>query len=295
MSINVLVVEDSAPLRDWLARVLQRAGYVVTQAGGGEEALTLLQQAGEYRTAFDVVVSDIVMGEIDGVRVIQAARTRAQPPEVILLTAHGNLDTAAKAVRLGAFDYLQKPVAPQQLLERVAAAAGRRAEWLKQAEEAEAWRAIVEVVGKVQPSSAPAAGALAEARTERYRGVGRLQIDTQRHEVWFEAQPIAVTPIEYTILNVLAETPAVVVTYGALAQHTHGIMLSEREAYGLLRTHVRNLRHKIERSYLISVRGVGYMLDAPDRAEADTQSEPLLERIAGAPDRDGQPGGTRLS
>ena len=293
MSINILVVDDSAPLRDWLARVLQRAGYVVTQAGGGEEALTLLQQAGEYRTPFDVVVSDIVMGEIDGIRVTQVARSRADPPEVILLTGHGHLDTAAKAVRLGAFDYLRKPVAPQQLLERVAAAAGRRAEWLKQAEEAGAWRAVAEVVGKMQPSSALATGAPAEEKTERYRGVGRLQIDTQRHEVWFDGQTIAVTPIEYTILNVLAETPAAVVTYGALAQHTHGIMLSEREAYGLLRTHVRNLRHKIERSYLISVRGVGYMLDAPDRAEDDVQSEPLLERIAGASDREGQASSTR--
>jgi len=290
MTINVLVVEDSAPLRDWLARVLQHAGYVVTQAADGEESLALLQQAGEYRTPFDVVISDIVMGEVDGVAVTQAARGRPEPPEVILLTGHGNLDTATRAVRLGAFDYLQKPVRPQQLLERVAAAAGQRAERLRQAEEATAWRAIVEVVGKVQPGNAEAVGAPVEAKAERYRAVGQLQIDTQRREVWFDEQLIAVTPIEYIILNVLAGTPAVVVTYGALVQQTHNITLSEREAYGLLRTHVRNLRHKIERSYLISVRGVGYMLDAPDRAEVDEQPAPLLERVASASQSESQAG-----
>lgn len=280
MTINVLVVEDSAPLREWMARVLERAGNAVTQAAGGEEALTLLQQAGEYRAPFDVVISDIVMGRVDGVKVTQVAREHPEPPEVILLTGHGSLDTASRVVRLGAFDYLQKPVAPQLLVERVAAAAEQRAERLRLAEEAAAWRAVVEAVGKVQLGGAPAEAAPA-ARGERYRSVGRLQLDTQRHEVWFDGQPVAITPIEYTILNILTETPGVVVPYGALVRHTHGIAMSEREAYGLLRTHVRNLRHKIDRDYLISVRSVGYMLDAPSQAAADGQPEPLLERIAG--------------
>jgi len=280
MTINVLVVEDSAPLREWMARVLERAGNAVTQAAGGEEALTLLQQAGEYRAPFDVVISDIVMGRVDGVKVTQVAREHPEPPEVILLTGHGSLDTASRVVRLGAFDYLQKPVAPQLLVERVAAAAEQRAERLRLAEEAAAWRAVVEAVGKVQLGGAPAEAAPA-ARGERYRSVGRLQLDTQRHEVWFDGQSVAITPIEYTILNILTETPGVVVPYGALVRHTHGIAMSEREAYGLLRTHVRNLRHKIDRDYLISVRSVGYMLDAPSQAAADGQPEPLLERIAG--------------
>lgn len=268
MAISVLVVEDSAPLREWLARVLQRAGYSVTQASSGEDALALLHQASDYRAPFDVVISDIVMGEIDGVMVTQAARSRAAPPEVILLTSHANLDTATTAVRLGAFDYMQKPVPPQQLVERVAAAARQRVERLKQAEDAASWRAIVDMVGKTH--SGPAAEP-AEARAERYRTVGLLQIDTQRREVWFDDQLVAVTPIEYTILNTLARTPGSVVTYGALVQQTHGILSSEREAYGLLRTHVRNLRHKIDRSYLISVRGVGYMLDAPTPDNTDGQ------------------------
>lgn len=269
MATNVLVVEDSAPLREWLARVLQRAGYSVTQAASGEDALALLHQAGDYRAPFDVVISDIVMGQVDGVVVTQAARSRAEPPEVILLTSHANLDTATTAVRLGAFDYMEKPAQPQKLVERVAAAAAKRAERLQQAEDAASWRAIVDMVGRTH--AAPPAAEPAEAIAERYRAVGQLQIDTLRREVWFGGQLVAVTPIEYTILNTLARTPAAVVTYGALVQQTHGILSSEREAYGLLRTHVRNLRHKIDRSYLISVRGVGYMLDAPTPDDSNEQ------------------------
>ena len=281
MAIKVLIVEDSAPLRDWLARVFQHAGYLITQTRDGEEALALLQHPDENRTPFDVVISDIIMGEIDGVKVTQAARGLSEPPEVILLTGYANLDTATRAVRLGAFDYIQKPAQPHHLLERVAAAADLRRARLKQAEEAAAWRAVAAVVGKVQPNDAPVMRGPAEAKTERYRTVGQLQIDIQRREVWFDGQLVAVTPIEYTILHVLAETPAIVVTYGELGRHTHGMMLSEREAYGLLRTHVRNLRHKIDRGYLISVRGAGYMLDAPDRAEVDMQPAPPLERTIG--------------
>lgn len=106
MTVRILVVEDSDALRDWLTRVLHRAGYTITQAVDGEEALALLRQTGEYREPFDVVISDIMMGKVDGVQVTQAARNQAEPPEVILLTSQGSLDTATQAVRLGAFDYL---------------------------------------------------------------------------------------------------------------------------------------------------------------------------------------------
>ena len=271
MTVRILVVEDSDALRDWMTRVLQRSEYAVTQAASGEEALALLRQTGEYREPFDVVISDIIMGEVDGVAVTQAARNQSEPPEVILLTSHGSLDTAATALRLGAFDYLQRPVQQSLLIARVQAAAERRAERLRQAGEAAAWRAVAEVVGKVQPSDSAAGLAVVETKVVRYRTIGQLQIDTQRRELWFDTQRIQVTPIEYTIISSLAEMPGSVMGYGDLVQRTHAIALSEREAYGLLRTHVRNLRHKIERSYIVSVRGVGYMLDAS--GEADTSED----------------------
>ena len=273
MTVHVLVVEDSAPLRDWLARVFQRADYAVTQAASGESALALLRQTGEYRAPFDVVVSDLVMGEVGGVEVTRAARSQPDPPEVILLTSNGTLDSATAAVRLGAFDYLLKPARPPLLLERIAAAARQRTERLRQSTEAAAWRSVAELFSRMQPSDPLATAPPVEPKPERYRAIGQLQIDTQRREVWFAGQAITITPIEYTILSALAETPTVVMTYGALAQRTHAAVLSEREAYGLLRTHVRNLRRKIARSYLVSMRGVGYMLDASGQVGDDDEQD----------------------
>jgi DNA-binding response OmpR family regulator len=259
VTTHVLVVEDDAMLRTWLGRLLQQADYVVTQATGGADALALLRQTGEHRPPFDIVISDIVMEEVDGLAVTQFVRNQALPAEVILLTSHGALETATAAVRLGAFDYLLKPLRAPTLLACVGAAAERRAERVRLAQEAASWRLIAEAVKRAQPN---AVAETAELQPQRYRDVGRLRIDTQRREISFDAQQVAVTPIEYAILVALAETPAIVVTYGTLAQRSHAVVVDEREAYGLLRTHVRNLRHKIEQRYLISVRGVGYMLDS---------------------------------
>jgi DNA-binding response OmpR family regulator len=281
MSIQVLVVEDSEALRGWLARVLQQGGCTVTQAEGGEQALTLLRQTGATRAPFDVVLSDIVMGGVGGVEVMQAARGQPEPSEVILLTSNGTLDTAAAAVRLGAFDYLLKPVRPAVLLERVEAAANQRATRRRQADEAAAWRAVAQVMRQVQPNPEGDTGAAAlEAKTrppDRYQAVGPLRLDTQRRELWIAGTQVGVTPIEYTILSVLAAQPGVVLTYGALAQRTHGATLGEREAYGLLRTHMRNLRRKIGREYLVSVRGVGYMVDVGgSHADQDDDADTLV-------------------
>lgn len=262
MTINLLLVDDTRALREWLSRALIQAGYLVTQASSGEEALALLLQAGGNRIPFDVVITDIVMGAVDGIQVVSAARSQPDPPEVILITSHGTVDTAMAALRLGAFDYLMRPIQTPALLERVRAAVARRAEQRQQAEEAAAWRSVAEAFNQIQLGAKPP-DATTTAKPERYYTLGQLWIDTHRHEVRFAGQPLAVTPIEYMILVCLAETPAMVVTYGVLVQHTHAITLSEREAYNLLRTHIRNLRRKIDPSYLISVRGVGYILDTP--------------------------------
>lgn len=267
MTAQILVIDDSNVLREWLARLLKQHGYIVTQAASGEEALTLLRQTGAQRPPFDVVITDIVMGEVDGVEVTRAARSHPAPPEVILLTSHGDLATATAAVRLGAYDYLLKPARSALLLERVAAAAEQRQEQLRQASEAAAWRAVADVVRQIRPGTVAADATPATPPPARYRTIGQIEIDTQRREVRYDGAIIALTPIEYTILNVLAETPAAVVTYSDLAQHTHAATLNEREAYALLRTHVRNLRRKIDPDYLVSVRGIGYMLDTPKLLE----------------------------
>ncbi len=112
---SVLIVEDNAILGEALADLLEEAGYNVTLARGGAEALELLAQR-----SFAVVLSDIYMPGVNGVDVLQAAHQSRSRPEVILLTGYSSLDTSLTAMHEGTFDYLLKPCHPETLLQRVA-------------------------------------------------------------------------------------------------------------------------------------------------------------------------------
>jgi len=101
---RVLVVDDDADMSLMLARHLESEGMVVVAATGGREALKALTSQ-----EFDVVVTDLVMDEVGGLEVLEAARQCRHPPRVILMTAFGTLESAIAAMRQGAYDYLAKP------------------------------------------------------------------------------------------------------------------------------------------------------------------------------------------
>ncbi len=275
---RVLVVDDDASLRQTIAMVLERAGYTVVQAASGEQALLLLAQSVQHNAPVEVVLSDIVMQAVDGVAVTRAARALPDPPEVILLTRHGKLETAMGAIDAGAFGYLLKPLKWHALLEKVAEAVHICRIKRDQREQAAAWQRIVGMLGDVEASpsavAAPTAGAadapplpadVAEAATvARFLECGQLQIDTFRHKVTDAGVPLDLTPLEYTLLATLAESPGLIMPYTTLVAQTHQLQIESREAYQLLRTHVSNLRRKLQSCTIISVRGVGFILDMRD-------------------------------
>ena len=102
---RVLVVDDEDGLRAFLAEALTTAGHDVTTAASGDEALRRL--AGQ---AFELVITDLRMPGTDGMAVVRRVRAEQPETEVIVLTAHGTVETAVEAMKLGAFDYLQKPL-----------------------------------------------------------------------------------------------------------------------------------------------------------------------------------------
>ncbi len=103
---RIFVVDDDASSRDLLSRILSGAGHRVVALGDGREALDRLAADGEPP---DLVVSDIRMGEIDGLQLTDELRRRAADTPVLLVTAFGNIDGAVEAIRRGAFDYISKP------------------------------------------------------------------------------------------------------------------------------------------------------------------------------------------
>jgi two-component system, NtrC family, response regulator AtoC len=120
---RVLVVDDEEGLRGFLAEALEDEGHVVAQAEDGRAAAERLRVQG-----FDLMITDLRMPGLDGLELVRLARVEQPEMEIIVLTAHGTIESAVEAMRLGAFDYLQKPIgSPAQLRLLAARALERRA------------------------------------------------------------------------------------------------------------------------------------------------------------------------
>jgi len=112
VSDHVLVVEDDGELRDFLVEVLNTAGHVTTGFPTADAALRAVA-TGEPA---DVVVTDLIMPGMPGAELLRALRQQRPELNVIVMTAFGSIDSAVELVRAGAYDYLTKPIATQELL-----------------------------------------------------------------------------------------------------------------------------------------------------------------------------------
>jgi two-component system response regulator FlrC len=127
---RILVVDDEEGIRTFLSETLELEGHAVTQAGDGREALERLG-----RESFDLMITDLSMPRMDGMELVRRVRDQQPDTEIIVLTAHGTVATAVEAMRLGAFDFLQKPLDSPEQLSFLAARAVERRELLKIKEE----------------------------------------------------------------------------------------------------------------------------------------------------------------
>ena len=107
---KVLVVDDKQVMRDSVAATLQRAGYQVVAAADAESAIALIER---HRPA--AVLTDLKMPDVDGLGLLERIRERDPQLPVVLMTAYGSVDAAVSAMKLGAFDFIQKPFAGDQL------------------------------------------------------------------------------------------------------------------------------------------------------------------------------------
>src|SRR6202451_3160486 len=108
---NILIVDDESSIRQSLAEVLEDEGYAAAQADSGEACLETLRQR-----AFDVVLLDIWLPGIDGLETLGKIREIDAAPEVIMISGHGTIETAVRATKLGAYDFLEKPLSLDKTL-----------------------------------------------------------------------------------------------------------------------------------------------------------------------------------
>ena len=107
---RILVVDDDAVARDLLAEALRKEGYAVEAAAGGDEAI-----ARGREVQFDLVLTDIRMGSVDGLAVLRAFKQASPETSIVLLTAFGSMEGAIDAIRQGAYDYLAKPFKKEEI------------------------------------------------------------------------------------------------------------------------------------------------------------------------------------
>ncbi len=118
---KILVADDEANHRRFLMLVLGGAGHAVDEAADGESAIEKASSE-----SYDLVLTDLRMGRVDGLEVLRRVRETSPSTEVIVMTAYGTVESAVAAMRLGANDYLQKPFSDGELLVRVGRALERK-------------------------------------------------------------------------------------------------------------------------------------------------------------------------
>ena len=114
MKARILIVDDEATIRDTLCTVLKEEGFDAESAENGRAALEKIQQ-----NNYDLVITDLRMPEMDGLELLKAVKLNSPQTSVIIITAYGSMESAIEALRLGAFDYLIKPLDFDDVILRV--------------------------------------------------------------------------------------------------------------------------------------------------------------------------------
>jgi DNA-binding response OmpR family regulator len=232
----ILVVEDEPALVDVIVYNLRQAGFETVEAGDGREALRL---AAEVRPA--LVILDLMLPDLDGLAVCRTLRERFPALPIIMVTARTSELDRVLGLELGADDYVPKPFSPRELVARVRAVL-RRADG----------------EGRVAAAASPLG--LVPATVPLGRGV---TIDRRAREVLRLGLPVAITPTEFRLLELMVDHAGETLSRRQLFDLAWG-----QDAYGDERTvdvHIRHLREKLEvdpsrPELIVTVRGFGYRL-----------------------------------
>lgn len=256
---KLLIVDDESAVRASLREILQQKGHQVITAASGEEALAALGE-----DSFDLILLDLKMEGIDGLEVMAEAKRTAPATEVIVLTAHGALDSAVEALRRGAHDYLLKPCSVEEIVASVETGLAKR--W-QSARRRELVSNIEDSVRQLRSSAQPGKSQIQEPVVSRFIRTPHLLLDREKQIVMADGEPLSLTPTEFKLLTCLMGNVNRTLSFPQLAREALGYECSDQEARRTLKTHLWRLRKKLrsttgDDSYIVNVRGEGYMFSA---------------------------------
>jgi DNA-binding response OmpR family regulator len=236
----ILVVDDEPVERQSLTDILKLEGYQVAAVSSGEAAVDYVRL-----NSVDLMLLDLRMPGMSGLDVIKVLNRSAPDVEIILLTAHGSMDSAIEALRSRIQDYLLKPASPALILESVARGLLRHNAKIESRDH--------------QESTVSFENALVTL------GDGTV-IDFGRRLVRSGTRTVFLTPAEGRLLKIFAENMGKVFTHRELVLLVQGYSTSQQEAPEILRPLVSRLRLKLVRipallCRIVSVRGTGYVFE----------------------------------
>jgi DNA-binding response OmpR family regulator len=260
---SVLIIDDEPNLRRSLGLILQRAGYTVTTASNAAEALQLLQAG-----PFDIAFLDIKLPDKNGIQLLPQIKNLYPEMPILILTAHATLETAIGAVRLGAKDYLLKPIDPENILTRIEdiikeQKPKRRREITNQMQKLLA--ELQSIDGK-DPAKPDGDASSPQPDPTRYLQCGPLVLDRHTYSVQFADRHITMPPSSFDYLVTLVRHSPQPVSYEKLVSETQGYQhLSRAESREIARWQMHEIRKLLEPdprhpNLIITVRDVGYRL-----------------------------------
>ena len=233
--MRLLVVEDEKRIADFLSRGLQSAGYAVDTVNTGSDAVEMV-----HSTEYDLVVLDLGLPDMDGLQVLEKIRNRKVIPPVLILSARDSVDDRVKGLEQGADDYLVKPFAFVELLARARV-----------------------LLRRGQP-------------TPEKLLVGDLTLDCIRRKVTRFNENIELAPKEFSILEYMMRNRGRPLSRTKIVEHVWD--MDYDGLTNIVDVYIRHLRSKIDDKFPLkmihTVRGIGYMLDAPETAAAQASTAP---------------------
>src|SRR5260370_22396188 len=108
---HILIVDDESGISETVRGILEEEGYKTSVSPSGEDCLELLR-----KSSFDLILLDVWLTGIDGLEVLEKIRGLEDPPEVIMISGHGTIETAVRATKLGAYDFAENPLSLEKTL-----------------------------------------------------------------------------------------------------------------------------------------------------------------------------------
>lgn len=261
---TILIVDDEDRLRLSLSLILQKENYRVTTASSAEEALQCLQQRD-----YDLMFLDLNLPGMSGIDLLVEIHKRIPHMPVLILTAYAALESAVQAVRLGARDYLIKPVEPVMILTRVREVLAESKQPARKKEIVGQIQALLAELQKMEGEEMTPASTLAALPSDnpaRFLKKGPFELDMHARHAALNGTYVPVAGVYFDYLGTLLRHAPKAVGYQTLVKETQGYDVAVAEARDLTRWRIHELRKLIEADperpqYILTVRGIGYRLD----------------------------------